>query len=71
MNIAVAQPTPLFTVMARVGQLIWHAPHSMQRDLWAIVTTFPLGSKTAWGHTMRHILHPLQRSGLNSSVFSR
>ncbi len=29
---AVAQPTPLFTMMAAVGQLSMQAPHSMQAE---------------------------------------
>jgi hypothetical protein len=31
-KIAEAQPTPLSTVIASVGQFFWHAPHSMQSD---------------------------------------
>jgi hypothetical protein len=31
-KMAEAQPTPLSTIIASVGQFFWHAPHSMQAD---------------------------------------
>jgi len=38
---AAAQPTPLCTVMASVGQLVAHAPHSMHASR-STIATLPL-----------------------------
>ena len=68
--IAVAQPTPLSTRMAPVGQLIWHAPHSMQASRLATLALSPLNSKTPWGHTSLHIPHPLHSVSLYTRVLT-
>jgi hypothetical protein len=44
--IAVAQPTPLSTAIAFVGQLRWHAPHSIQFSARASEIVRPLRLKT-------------------------
>jgi hypothetical protein len=66
--IAAAHPTPLSTFTAPVGQLSWHAPHSIQlpgrtRD----TTPFAL-SKTACGQTAEQNLQLLHNSRLNCRV---
>jgi len=70
--IAAAQPTPLSTFSAPVGQLSWHAPHSMQASARTICTRrVPRtpGANTPWGHTALHIPQLMHASALNSNVF--
>jgi hypothetical protein len=67
---AAAQPTPLSTVIAPVGQLSWQAPHSMHasgRTNWA---TAPFGAKTPCGQTMLHMPQLMHRPGSYSRVLS-
>ena len=69
--IAAAQPTPLSTFNAPVGQLSWHAPHSMQVSARTICTRrVPRapGTNTPCGHTALHIPQLIQASTLNSNV---
>ena len=59
---AVAHPAPLLTIIAKVGQLIWQAPHSMQASL-LITSALPFFlAKTLQGHTVQHISHPMHKS---------
>lgn len=58
---AAAQPTPLFTVMAPVGQLSWQAPHSMQAFGATSCATRSGCAKTRCGQTMVHKPQPTHR----------
>lgn len=44
---AEAQPTPLSTTMAPVGQFLWQAPHSMQASGRTRLAEQQPGTKTA------------------------
>jgi len=61
--IAQAQPTPLCTSIAWVGQLRAHAPHSMQSDGRASSARFSPSAKTEWGQTCVQRLQLMHRSG--------
>jgi hypothetical protein len=55
---AAAQPTPAETVTAPAGQLVIHAPHSMQAS-GSVTRTRPSHfPNTPWGHTSMHTPHP-------------
>ena len=69
--IAQAQPTPLCTSMACVGQLRAQAPHSMHSDGRARTACFSPSAKTLWGHTWVHRRQLMQSSGRYTRVFSR
>jgi hypothetical protein len=66
---AYAQPTPLSTLSAPVGQFSWHAPHSMHEGAWATRTTPFSRAKTSCGQTAMHVQQPAQSVGSYSSVF--
>jgi len=69
--IAAAQPTPLSTNSAPVGQLSIHAPHSIQASARTICTRrVPRapGANTLCGHTALHIPQLMQTSALNANV---
>lgn len=69
--IAAAQPTPLSTLSAPVGQLSWHAPHSMQASALTICTrrvSCVPGAKTPCGHTVLHIPQLMHAIASNSNV---
>ncbi len=61
--IAHAQPTPLWTVIARTGQLRAQAPHSIQADGRSSVTRVLPAVKTAWGQTSVQRPQFMQSSG--------
>lgn len=65
---AEAQPTPLSTSIASVGQFFWHAPHSMQSDGLASVATSSPSSNTPCGHTIEHKPQLMQRLGSYCNV---
>jgi hypothetical protein len=66
--IAYAHPTPLSTEMAPVGQLSWHAPHSIHERGSTNRATFSFGENTPWGQTILHIPQLIHSSGSYSRV---
>jgi hypothetical protein len=72
--IAAAHPTPLSTFSAPVGQLSWHALHSMQASARTICTRRAPrapGANTPCGHTALHIPQLIHAAALKVSVFRR
>jgi hypothetical protein len=65
---AAAQPTPLSTVIAPVGQLSWQAPHSMHASGRTRSATAPSGAKTPCGQTMLHMPQLMHKPGSYSRV---
>jgi hypothetical protein len=59
---AAAHPTPVLTKIAVSGQFFAQAPHSMHASRCSILTMPLLRPKTAWGHTVRHMPHPVHFS---------
>jgi hypothetical protein len=65
---AAAQPTPVRTLKASVGQFCAQAPHSIQASR-SMISTLPFVKlKTAWGQTSKHVPQPMHFSASSLKV---